>query len=187
MHKLLALYCALHIDQSGYDDTLPTMTIPGVFHTVHEVCRPVPLMLGGHCGYTGSLVFVKLSCGYIILFLVRHKSELMNCARRLAKNCTQFDHSMRALRTDMRTVVSPTIWYVVLCCTTLSWSVMYFWYCTISYFFYCVVLVPCSFVIPYSYCTVLNWSVRSSVGPSHATLHLWAMLPVLSSSVIRSI
>ena len=104
MHKLLALYCALHIDQSGYDDTLPTMTIPGVFHTVHEVCSTVPLELGGHCGYTGSLVFVKLPCGYIILFLVRHKSELMNCISRVAKHCTRFGHIVNSLCTHMRTV-----------------------------------------------------------------------------------
>ena len=55
-------------------------------------------------GYTGALVFVELSCGYMILFLVRHKSELMDCICRVAKHCTRFGHTMRALRTDMGTV-----------------------------------------------------------------------------------
>ena len=55
-------------------------------------------------GYNGKFIFVDISCGYLVVFLVKHKTEAFQCVQNINRLCTRFGHIMRELRVDMGTV-----------------------------------------------------------------------------------
>lgn len=55
-------------------------------------------------GFTGKFIFVCLACGYIVVFLVKLKTEAFSCVSKINQLCRRFGHVMEVLRTDMGTV-----------------------------------------------------------------------------------
>lgn len=52
-------------------------------------------------GYTGKIIFVELSSGYIVVYLVKAKTEAFACVQSVNRLCIRFGHSMRSRCIDM--------------------------------------------------------------------------------------
>jgi len=52
-------------------------------------------------GFNGKFIFVDISCGYIVVFLVKSKTEAFQCVKNINNLCIRFGHIMRDLRVDM--------------------------------------------------------------------------------------
>jgi len=59
-------------------------------------------------GFTGRFLFVDRSCGYLVSFLVRTKSEAFACVAKLDLHCKRFGHVMQELQVDMGSVENST-------------------------------------------------------------------------------
>ena len=55
-------------------------------------------------GFSGEFIAVELSCGYIVVFLVKSKKEAVRVAREISLLCKRFGHRMEKLRVDFGTV-----------------------------------------------------------------------------------
>jgi len=55
-------------------------------------------------GFNAEFVAVELSCGYIVVFLVKSKKEACRCVKDLSLLCKRFGHCMEKLRVDFGTV-----------------------------------------------------------------------------------
>ena len=55
-------------------------------------------------GFTGKFIFVELSSGYIVVFLVKAKTEAIACVQSINRLCIRFGHVMKDVRVDMGSV-----------------------------------------------------------------------------------
>jgi len=55
-------------------------------------------------GFNGKFIFVELFCGYIVVFLVKAKTEAFTCVKSINHLCNRFGHVMRDVRVDMGSV-----------------------------------------------------------------------------------
>ena len=55
-------------------------------------------------GFNGKFIFVELFSGYIVVFLVKAKTEAFNCVKSINRLCIRFGHIMRDVRVDMGSV-----------------------------------------------------------------------------------
>jgi len=51
-------------------------------------------------GFTGMFVFVCLSTGYGVVFLVRSKNELFSCVKKINVLCNRYGYVFEVLRVD---------------------------------------------------------------------------------------
>ena len=55
-------------------------------------------------GYTGKFLFVEMSRGYLVEFLVKEKSEAFECVRQVNLECKRYGHTFEYLQVDSGTV-----------------------------------------------------------------------------------
>jgi hypothetical protein len=55
-------------------------------------------------GFKGKFIFIDRYCGYMVVFLVKSKTQAFECTRKIVLLCRRFGHRMRELRVDMGTV-----------------------------------------------------------------------------------
>jgi len=75
--------------------------IVGQFWSIDYV-GPYAVLANG--GFNAEFVAVELSCGYIVVFLVKLKKEASRCVKDLSLLCKRFGHRMEKLRVDFGTV-----------------------------------------------------------------------------------
>jgi len=84
--------------------TVSTGVHPNIIGQCWSIDYIGPYSVLANGGFNAEFVAVELSCGYIVVFLVKSKTEASRCVKDLSLLCKRFGHRMEKLRVDFGTV-----------------------------------------------------------------------------------